>query len=158
MKALTLWQPWASLIAIGAKRYETRSWPAPKSLPPGSLLAIHAAQRCPPQLSAEMTLRVCQTLFILSSADDRTIRSLPRGSVLAICRFLGCWRTEELQPTPHQRLMGDWTPGRFAWELDVVIDCGGREVPAKGRQGLWEWEPPAWLARELVTRASGAVQ
>jgi hypothetical protein len=26
MKAITLWQPWASLIAIGAKKYETRSW------------------------------------------------------------------------------------------------------------------------------------
>ncbi len=26
MKAITLWQPWASLIAIGAKQYETRSW------------------------------------------------------------------------------------------------------------------------------------
>lgn len=27
MKALTIWQPWASLIARGVKQYETRSWP-----------------------------------------------------------------------------------------------------------------------------------
>lgn len=26
MKVLSVLQPWASLIAIGAKRYETRSW------------------------------------------------------------------------------------------------------------------------------------
>lgn len=26
LKALTLWQPWATLIAIGAKRIETRGW------------------------------------------------------------------------------------------------------------------------------------
>ena len=26
MKALTLTQPWATLVAIGAKRIETRSW------------------------------------------------------------------------------------------------------------------------------------
>jgi hypothetical protein len=26
MKCLSIIQPWASLIAIGAKRYETRSW------------------------------------------------------------------------------------------------------------------------------------
>lgn len=26
MKAISLWQPWASLMAVGAKRYETRSW------------------------------------------------------------------------------------------------------------------------------------
>ena len=41
MKALTLHQPWASLIACGAKRIETRSWPPPKSLI-GKRIAIHA--------------------------------------------------------------------------------------------------------------------
>lgn len=39
MRAITLWQPWASLVAVGAKKYETRSWPAPKSLKHGDLLA-----------------------------------------------------------------------------------------------------------------------
>lgn len=29
MKALTLWQPWASLVALGEKRIETRSWSTP---------------------------------------------------------------------------------------------------------------------------------
>lgn len=27
MKAIRLWQPWASLIALGHKTIETRSWP-----------------------------------------------------------------------------------------------------------------------------------
>ncbi len=40
MKALTLTQPWAHLVAVGAKRVETRSWPTPYRGP----LAIHAAQ------------------------------------------------------------------------------------------------------------------
>lgn len=44
MKALTLWQPWASLIALGHKTIETRSWPARKSLI-GQRIAIHAATR-----------------------------------------------------------------------------------------------------------------
>ena len=26
MKALTIWQPWASLLVSGQKKYETRSW------------------------------------------------------------------------------------------------------------------------------------
>ena len=26
IKAISLWQPWANLIAVGAKKYETRSW------------------------------------------------------------------------------------------------------------------------------------
>ena len=41
IKALTLWQPWASLIAWGEKQYETRSW----STEYRGLLAIHASKR-----------------------------------------------------------------------------------------------------------------
>ncbi len=43
MKAITLWQPWASLVAIGAKTIETRSWATSYRGP----LAIHAAARKP---------------------------------------------------------------------------------------------------------------
>jgi activating signal cointegrator 1 len=39
MKAISIWQPWASLIAIGAKKYETRSWETSYRGP----IAIHAA-------------------------------------------------------------------------------------------------------------------
>ena len=42
-KALTLWQPWASLIALGVKTAETRSWATDYRGP----LAIHAAARRP---------------------------------------------------------------------------------------------------------------
>lgn len=44
MKALTIWQPWATLIMIGAKPYEFRSWKPPRSLI-GERLAIHAGAR-----------------------------------------------------------------------------------------------------------------
>lgn len=44
MKAISLWQPWASLIACGAKAFETRSWPPPPALI-GQTIAIHAARK-----------------------------------------------------------------------------------------------------------------
>lgn len=44
MKAISLWQPWASLIACGAKPYETRSWAPPRDLI-GATIAIHAAKK-----------------------------------------------------------------------------------------------------------------
>ena len=44
MKAISLWQPWASLIAAGVKPYETRSWAPPRELI-GQPIAIHAAKR-----------------------------------------------------------------------------------------------------------------
>ncbi len=43
MKALSLWQPWASLIALGVKTIETRSWATNYRGP----LAIHAGLRRP---------------------------------------------------------------------------------------------------------------
>lgn len=43
MKALTLWQPWASLVALGVKRIETRSWSTDYRGP----LAIHAGTKRP---------------------------------------------------------------------------------------------------------------
>jgi len=44
MKAISLWQPWASLIACGAKPYETRHWSPPRELI-GQTIAIHAAKK-----------------------------------------------------------------------------------------------------------------
>lgn len=47
MKAITLWQPWAELVALGVKHIETRSWPAPPAII-GQRIAIHAAAKRPP--------------------------------------------------------------------------------------------------------------
>ena len=44
MYAITLHQPWASLIALGLKTVETRSWPAPARLV-GQRIAVHAGKR-----------------------------------------------------------------------------------------------------------------
>src|SRR5712671_3817606 len=44
MKAISLWQPWASLIACGAKPFETRHWAPPRELI-GQSIAIHAAKK-----------------------------------------------------------------------------------------------------------------
>src|SRR5260221_11478992 len=41
MKSLTVMQPWAPLVALGAKRIETRSWSTSYRGP----LAIHASSR-----------------------------------------------------------------------------------------------------------------
>ena len=44
MKALTIRQPYAQLVADGRKPYETRSWPPPRGLI-GERIAIHASKR-----------------------------------------------------------------------------------------------------------------
>jgi hypothetical protein len=45
MLAISLHQPWASMIAAGIKRFETRAYPPPKSFEIGGWIAIHAAKK-----------------------------------------------------------------------------------------------------------------
>lgn len=147
MKALTIWQPWASLVAWGAKRFETRSWPAPRTLKPGDLLAIHAAKR--PVRTEEWDDALWREVFA-AAGGSVVPRSIPVGKVLAICQFLGCEQITADSPerTPTEEAICDWTPGRFAWRLKPVHILD-ELVPATGRQGLWEWEPSARVVRLL---------
>jgi hypothetical protein len=43
-KAISIWQPYATLLASGAKKFETRTW-APGSLHMGEPVLIHASKR-----------------------------------------------------------------------------------------------------------------
>ena len=54
MKVISLWQPWASLIACGAKPYETRDWAPPAALI-GQTIAIHAAKKVDKDAAAMAT-------------------------------------------------------------------------------------------------------
>jgi hypothetical protein len=84
MKALTLTQPWASLVAIGAKRIETRSWSTKYRGP----IAIHAAKDMP--RSARLFAyrdpagQVLNEGGILLGGD---CKELPRGAIVAVARL-----------------------------------------------------------------------
>lgn len=98
MKALSLLQPWATLIDVGAKTIETRSWPTSYR----GLVAIHASKGFPGEcreLCEDEPFRgalirgglPCESrapgaYFVV--ADD-----IPRGVVLCICRVVDCRRT-----------------------------------------------------------------
>jgi hypothetical protein len=57
MKAITLTQPWATLVAIGAKKIETRSWATAYRGP----LAIHAAKGLGPVGGKSGLRELCST-------------------------------------------------------------------------------------------------
>jgi hypothetical protein len=129
MKALSLWQPWASLIAIGAKRYETRSWPTRYRGP----LLICAAKT----MNREVQ-RALLDVEIQKAMVGAGITIIPFGMAVCLVDLVGCTRTEHL--TPEQigtdRRFGDFSLGRFAWKLENV-----RKVPpfaVKGKQGLFD--------------------
>lgn len=134
MKALTLHQPWATLIAIGAKHIETRSWSTSYRGP----LAIHAStNRQYLRYAAAMAQWAGLLWWRFPKPEE-----LPLGAVVAIAELVDCVRmTEEnIRQIPADELrFGHFAPGRYMWVLNNVRPLDN-PVPARGRQGLWEWD------------------
>lgn len=147
MKALTITQPWATLVAIGAKRVETRSWATDYRGP----LAIHAAKGFPGW--ARETCGDVPFWTTLAEAGYASWKDLPRGVVLCTTRILAV-RPTQFDPnaagiplkapfrlSENEWHFGDYGPDRYAWYLDAVVRLA-EPVPARGALSLWEWTPP----------------
>lgn len=125
--AITLWQPWVSLVFAGVKRHETRGFPIPAKYA-GGWIALHAALRGP-NLSPGL-FRVCYDTF-----GERG-RDLPCGVVVGLARFGPCRPVEEAEPyDARDRLCGDWRSGRWAWPVLETIRVEQPSPPVRGRQG-----------------------
>ncbi len=143
MKALPLWQPWASLVAIEAKRVETRHWPAPHWLV-GKRIAIHAtktAEHLPIVGTSPFAERLIAALEAgtLIEVDGK----LPLGAVVCTAVLDRCspmtWESiDALQRrNPHEHAFGCYEPGRFAWVLRDVERLAV-PVPFRGSQGIFD--------------------
>lgn len=161
MKAVSLWQPWATAIALGAKRFETRSWGTRYRGP----LAIHAAKRCNKDEIEDFLLLPGFSAALAPIAECRTIlgrerlrRALPFGAIVATCELADCiptvlldaadldkprrWASRRDAGTWTERQMGDFRTGRVAWRLENVRKLD-KPIPWRGAQGLFEVELPA---------------
>lgn len=139
MKAISLLQPWASLVVMGAKMLETRSWATKYR---GDLL-IHASA----------ALKTDQRKLVASNPFNFYIRhssDLPLGVILGKVTLVDirtseqCMRDFEMNKKngwanrDEEYLFGDYSPGRFGWVLvnpvrfDKPIEC-------KGSLGLWNY-------------------
>lgn len=150
MFALTVWQPWATLIALGAKPYEFRSWPAPRNVR-GARIAIHAAVRAVKRDEvADLILRLQgdspwtaglhkeRALGVLERALLRPF-ALPRS--LIICTAVlgqpvrASTVAEEFGAPSHDDGAHPPMPDVWAWPLADVRPCNF--VEARGQQGFW---------------------
>jgi hypothetical protein len=145
LKAITLWQPWAQLVALGEKRYETRSW-GPYTLGP---IAIHAASKRTwenMQFFQEQPFRSVFARHGITSANQ-----LAFGAVIAMARIACCHPVEPLRGrlSVQERALGDYRDGRKAWEL-VDVKPLRHPIPIAGQQGIWDWEAPEGLLQNYL--------
>lgn len=132
VKALSLTQPWASFVAHGLKTIETRSWGTPYR----GEMAIHASKGMPGWAREFCEMERVWSLLLgigISSIDE-----LPRGAIVATCRLHNCFRITEPPLSSRERLLGDFTPGRYAWMLADVYELHP-PILAQGHLGLWDW-------------------
>jgi activating signal cointegrator 1 len=145
-------QPWATLVAIGENRIETRSWPTSYR----GQLAIHTARSFPREareLCAEAPFRE-----VLAEHGFTDRRQLPTGVIIAHTRLddvvafdddsAARFRAQSrrgLLPR-HEVDFGDVSRGRYGFVLSHVRPLA-EPIAARGTLGLWE--VPAPVARQL---------
>ena len=133
MKAITVYQPYAYAIIAGLKQYETR----PRKTHIRGRVAVHAGRL--DEVHATKHLSGNDFWALMAEIGGKT--DLPRGAVLGTVEIVDCVPVEEIIHTlsERERLLGDYSPGRFAWVLRNPVAFSA-PVPAKGKQGWWNWD------------------
>lgn len=143
VKALSIWQPWASLIMSGEKEYETREW-ATKYRGP---LVIHASKRW-----GSDQRQICE-MGTYRHLVGNAIATGPKGEwqpilgcCLGVVELIGVFPTtsKNLDLSQQERALGDYRPGRYAWRL-ANPRLFKEPIYQSGAQGLWWWDVPQGL-------------
>jgi hypothetical protein len=135
MKALTICQPYAELIACGKKRVENREWQTRYRGP----LLIHAGK---------------SRSWLGGQSEDELEEEFGRrvefGAIVARANLVACLHIDGIDTGKHDKEF-PWLKtdghanGTWCWVLaDVVrIEPG---IPWSGAQGLWEYRAPSAVA------------
>lgn len=126
--ALSLLQPWASLVVMGIKRWETRGW---KPMGKPERIYIHASQ---------------SKRFRDIAATDPFKKYIPDFDRLQFGAIIGSVTLGQFYPTQkvvskkiigaEEIAFGDYAAGRVAWELGDPVEIG--PIPMRGALSLWD--------------------
>lgn len=169
MKGITLTPPWGTLVAVGAKRIETRAWSTSYRGP----LAIHQAKLLNGLRRRDDEVRVGtreleKRLAELCDLDPfftvlrphlsgytaaERARDLPRARIVAIAHLVDVQPTATFNPyqpscAQFESAFGDYSAGRYAWVLERPTALyGGAGIECPGGRGLWD--VPAHVLEEI---------
>ncbi len=135
MLCLSVRQPWASLIVLGVKKYETRKWHREVR----GRIGIHAAKAFP-----DSARRLCETEPFLGGllvGGFRCPADLPRQAIIGTVELLACRPAAEvrirLPSEAAELLLGDFRASNWAYELARPIRLA-RAISYPGRLGFFE--------------------
>lgn len=138
MKLITLWEPWASLLAVSAKRIETRGWSTDYRGP----CAVHAAKA---GLGKAELAETCSQPYFAGALKMAAAARGPFsfGHIIAVgfivdCRPLDGDHVFKFHPelgTKQELAFGNYGPGRFGLVFEDVKMLSV-PIPWKSRQGM----------------------
>lgn len=161
VNVLPLWQPWATLAAIGAKCVETRHWPTPHRLI-GERIAIYATKGGltkseERELLSDINFHTALRGLVRSDRDGTiaTVKQisdvLPRGALVATAVIDRCTqitirsRIDLEERHPDEYAFGNYEPGRYAW---VLRDVEKLDEPIRWRSEEEDgWKPGQGIFR-----------
>ena len=143
MKAISLWQPWASLWLSPRKIHETRHWQTSHR----GWLAVHAAKRFD-------DVDVAQLDLLVDEFGKDWEKVLPQGAVIGLVDLIACVPAETVYGDHlaaedcDDLLLGDFSPGRYAWRRGEFKRLK-EPLPFTGLPGFFE-VPDDIMNRETV--------
>lgn len=145
MRVITVIQPWATLLALGEKKFETR----PRRTHIRGDLAIHAGKK----VVREACLR--EPIRSILAKHGYTADNLPTGVIIFVVNLFDCHVVHAdhsgdavllnrgdapafwIGKDSNEFHFGDFSPGRHAWRMEDVREI--EPIPARGQQGFWNW-------------------
>lgn len=150
-KALTIHQPWATLIAQGIKTIETRSWPTKYRGP----ILIHSSIQSPDKIKAAASI-----------LKKYIFTELPTGQLLAFTTILSVVQNRHLNIflnnhypytlpnlTEKEQELGNYQPDYFSWILSEPTILP-HPIQTKGALSLWHYTPTTNQLNELFPTLS----
>lgn len=131
MKVLCIKEPFASLVSLGKKKIETRSW---RTSYRGEIY-IHASLTKSP---IKDKLREETLMKLLPANYEFKQGKIICKAILKDCIYMDEEFIKNIKKDKIEYLCGHYEIGRYAWVLDD-IEVLDKEIPAKGKLGIWNF-------------------
>jgi hypothetical protein len=144
IKAFTIKQPWASLIVMGVKDIENRSWrmKVDKLNLCNNWRLVHSSGTFDKPTNLKKGIK--------KELDRHDWKKFPTSSIIGLMHIN---KVEECGPTEIKKLL--WASGSQCWHIDAVV-MFKNPVHAKGALGFWK--PKIEIHQQLTTEIENSIK